>query len=74
VAGILWSLPHLRRIRQVRRFRSELDQVDLVTLAWRETLHDRRPNDDIPSPIPDSWRSRREQRRRERDSGGETLV
>lgn len=72
VAVVLWSIPHLKRRRQVRRFRSQLDQVDLVTLAWRESLRDTDPNDDVPI-LPEPRRGRRA-RRHDPDKGGDALV
>lgn len=61
-AAILWSLPKLRCRRQVRQFRRELSHVDVVTLAWRESLPGQDPSDDVPVQSHEARRSRRNRR------------
>lgn len=72
LAVILWSVPLLRRRRQVRRFRKALDHVDVVTMAWSQSLRQDRPFDDLPSRF-DGRRSRWH-RHGQPDDGGASLV
>ncbi|MGH9278507.1 MAG: hypothetical protein ACRD12_10455 [Acidimicrobiales bacterium] len=38
VVAIVLSLPLIREFAQIRRFRSELSNVDVVALTWRQHL------------------------------------
>jgi hypothetical protein len=74
-ALILWSVPHLRRRKAVRRFRRDLDQVELVSLAWRQSLVEDRPVHDLPTtPTTPENRRHRWHRRDRFDDGGAALV
>lgn len=73
LAVLLWSLPRLRQRRQVRRFRKQLAHVDLLTVAWSHSLRESEPSDDVPTPLPETRRTRRG-RRNEPDAGGDALV
>ncbi len=69
LAGLLWSIPLLRRRRQVRQFRKALTHVDTVALAWSHQLRqDGRPTD-LPTSLHDDGRLRRHPRRDHPDDG-----
>ena len=74
VAALLWCRPRVRRLRQVRRFRKDLDQVETVTRSWSRSLRHQEPSDEVPTTLPESKRMRRSQRRSDRDDEGEALV
>ncbi|HVL29025.1 MAG TPA: hypothetical protein VM263_06600 [Acidimicrobiales bacterium] len=74
LAGVLWYAPRLRRRAEVRRFRRQLAHVDFVALAWRESLRDGRPCDELPMPSPELRRGRRSHRRGDPEDGGDALV
>lgn len=71
LAVLLWSIPHFRRRREVRRFRKALVHLDVVTLAWAQSQRHQRHPDDVPTPLPET---RRHRRRGEPDPGGDALV
>jgi hypothetical protein len=74
LAVLLWSIPHLRRHRQVRSFRKALTHVDVVTLAWSQAVREDRSPSEVSDLLPEDRRARRTQRRRGSDDGGAALV
>jgi hypothetical protein len=72
-ALVLWSIPILRRRKAVVRFRKELNHLDLVALAWSQSLREGDADDELPIAMPEF---RRQQRRRRGDAedGGGALV
>ena len=63
LAVLLWLRPRINRQRAVRRFRKDLSHVDLVTVAWSQSLNDDHPLDDLWPP--------RSRRRRDRHWEGD---
>jgi hypothetical protein len=53
VAALLWLRPRIGRRRQVRRFRKDLAHVDLMTVAWAQSMRDQHPSDDFWTPRPE---------------------
>lgn len=72
LAALMWSIPLIKRNRQVRRFRQALAQIDTVATGWRHALREDRPWTNEPS-FPDPER-RRQTRRGRPDDGGAALV
>jgi hypothetical protein len=72
VVGLVPILPVVRRRQQILSFRQALANVDVVVLTWEASLQDGPPPDDMPDPIPDFRRSRRE--RREQEGGWDPWV
>jgi hypothetical protein len=72
LAALMWSVPLIKRNRQVRRFRDALSHLDTVATGWSHALREDRPwHDTTALPEP----QRRRQTRRERpDDGGAALV
>ncbi len=69
LAGLLWSIPVLRRRRQVGQFRKALTHLDTVALTWSlQFRQDHGPND-VPTSLPEQRRLRRHGRRDHPDDG-----
>lgn len=71
LAAILWSVPRLKRRRSVRRFRSQLVNLDVVTLGWAQSFREHDQSDEVPDPRPPSRRHRRA--RPPQPDGGESV-
>ena len=72
LAALMWSVPLVKRNRQVRRFRQALTHLDTVANAWSHALRHDRPSGDVPV-LPED-RRRRHLRRGHPDDGGAALV
>ena len=72
LAALMWSVPLVKRNRQVRRFRQALAHVDAVAISWSHALRQDRPSTDVPL-FPEA-RRRRHLRRGHPDDGGGALV
>ena len=73
LAGVLWSIPRLKRRQNVRRFRRDLDHLDVIAAGWSQSFRFGFASDDAPAPLPESRRSRRNRRHNPR-AEGEPLV
>ncbi len=69
LAGLLWSIPVLRRRRQVRQFRRALTHIDTVALAWSHQLRQEDGPTDLPTSIQEDRHLRRRFRRDHPDDG-----
>jgi hypothetical protein len=73
LAGILWSIPRLKRRKSVRQFRHDLDHLDVIAAGWSQSLRFGFASDEAPAPLPESRRGRRNRRDNPR-AEGEPLV
>ena len=72
LAVLMWSVPLIKRNRQVRRFRGALAHLDTVAAGWSHACREDRPGtDDLR--FSDAPR-RRNPRRRHNDGEGDALV
>ena len=71
LAVLMWSIPLLKRRRQVRRFRHALAHLDTVAGAWSHAFRQDRPPTDVPTVFPED---RRRRRRGDSEDGGGALV
>ena len=71
LAVLMWSIPLIKRNRQVRRFRQALVHLDTVAGSWSHAFRHDRPPTDVPTLFPED---RRRRRRGDSDDGGGTLV
>lgn len=72
LAALMWSVPLVKRNRQVRRFRQALVDIDTVARSWSHALREdrARPNE---GTFPEAPRHRHD-RRGHPDDGGAALV
>jgi hypothetical protein len=74
LTGLRRAVPVMLQRREVRQFRRELAEVDVVVLAWQQSLCDGLSHE-VPEMLPDVRRPRRRDHPRlAPDGGGESIA